>query len=52
MNLGNVYYSVGEYEKAREHYEKSLVIQREIGDRQGVASSFGSFGIVYRSVGE
>ena len=35
--IGNVYLSVGEYEKAREHLERSLAIQKEIGDRNGEA---------------
>ena len=35
-NLGTVYSkSVGEYDKAREHLEKSLAISKEIGDRNG-----------------
>ena len=32
-----MYRSVGEYKKAREHLEKSLAIQEEIGDRNGEA---------------
>ena len=51
-NLGNVYRSVGEYEKAREHLEKSLAIQKEIGDRNGEATSYANLGAVYGSVGE
>ena len=51
-NLGNVYRSVGEYEKAREHLEKSLVIKKEIGDRNGEADCYTNLGNVYRSVGE
>ena len=52
MNLGNVYQSFGEYEKAREHLGKSLVIAKEIGDRSGEALIYTILGIVYKSVGE
>ena len=51
-SLGNVYTSVGQYEKAREHLEKSLVINKEIGDRNGEADCYTSLGNVYTSVGQ
>ena len=51
-SLGNVYTSVGEYDKAREHFQKSLVIMKEIGDRNGEACCYTSLGNVYASVGE
>ena len=51
-NLGNVYQSVGEYEKAREHLEKSLVIMKEVGDKNGEANCFSNLGNVFQSVGE
>ena len=37
--IGTVYQSVGEYGKARKHLEKLLSIRKEIGDRNGEASS-------------
>ena len=46
-NLGVVFQSVGEYDKAREHLEKSLLITKEIGDREGEAVSYGKLGAVY-----
>ena len=33
-NLGTVYQSVGEYKKAMEHLQKSLAIEKEIGDKK------------------
>ncbi len=33
MGLGNVYLSLGEYQKAIEFHQQSLAITREIGDR-------------------
>ena len=47
-----MYESVGEYNKAREHLEKSLAIKKEIGDRNGEAACYVKLGAAYRSVGE
>jgi tetratricopeptide (TPR) repeat protein len=51
-SLGNVYKSLGEYQKAIEFYQQSLAITREIGDRGGEASSYNNLGNVYYSLGE
>ncbi len=51
-SLGNVYYSLGEYQKASEFYQQSLAITREIGDRGGEAASYIGLGNVYQSLGE
>ena len=47
-----MYGSVGEYEKAREHLEKSLAIVKEIGDREGETTSYVNLGTMYDAVGE
>ncbi|MCZ8243779.1 MAG: tetratricopeptide repeat protein, partial [Microcystis sp. LE19-131.1A] len=46
-NLGAVYDSLGEYQKAIEFYQQSLAITREIGDRGGEASSWFNLGLTY-----
>ena len=46
-----MYRSDGEYEKAKEHQEKVLVVAKEIGDRSREASCYTSLGNVYQSVG-
>ncbi|MDB9312875.1 CHAT domain-containing protein [Spirulina sp. CS-785/01] len=51
-NLGSVYRSLGEYQRAIAFYEQSLEIKRQIGDEEGEASSLGNLGNVYRSLGE
>ena len=51
-SLGNVYYSLGEYQKAIEFHQQSLAITREIGDRGGEAKSYNNLGNVYYSLGE
>ena len=50
-NLGGVYISVGEYEKAEEYQKKALVIRKEIGDRKGEAICYGKLGTLSRSLG-
>jgi len=51
-NVGNVFRSVGEYQKAKEYYENALVIRKEIGDRKGVGDDYGNLGAMYQLVGE
>ena len=51
-SLGNVYYSLGEYQKAIEFHQQSLAITREIGDRGGEGNSYNNLGNVYYSLGE
>src|SRR5262249_10332795 len=42
--LGNVAYQEGDYAAARAMHEESLLIRRELGDRQGIAWSLYSLG--------
>ncbi|MBS9771827.1 MAG: tetratricopeptide repeat protein, partial [Trichodesmium erythraeum GBRTRLIN201] len=51
-DLGNVYYSQGEYDKAMEYYQQHLQIARGIGDRSGEGRALGNLGVVYNSQGE
>ena len=51
-NLGIVYHSVGEYDKAKVHLEKSLAIQKETEEGNGKASCILTLGTVYPSIGE
>ena len=51
-NLGNVFYSMGEYGKAVEYSQKALVITKEIGDKTKEASCYGNLGTVFQSLGE
>ena len=46
-NLGNVYHSLGDFEKAIEYQERDLKISKEVGDRAGEGRAYGSFGIAY-----
>ncbi|MCZ8116603.1 MAG: tetratricopeptide repeat protein [Microcystis sp. LE18-22.4A] len=51
-SLGNVYQSLGEYQKAIEFHQQSLAIKREISDITGEAYSYLGLGNVYDSLGE
>ena len=46
-SLGNVYDSLGEYQKAIEFHQQSLAITREIGDRGGEAKAWFNLGLTY-----
>ncbi|XP_020912958.1 tetratricopeptide repeat protein 28 [Exaiptasia diaphana] len=52
LHSGNAYYSLGEYHKAIENYEKTLAIAKEISDRQVEGAAYGNLGVVYQSFGE
>jgi tetratricopeptide (TPR) repeat protein len=52
IGLGTVHYSMGEYQNATSFYQQSLVIQQEIGDRNGEANSLIGLGNVYNSTGK
>ena len=44
-NLGNVYHSLGDFQKAMEYYERLLKISKEVGDRAGEGRAYVSLGI-------
>ena len=43
---------LGQYDKAKEYFQKGLVITTEIGDRKGEEIDYGSLGIVFKSLGQ
>ncbi len=51
-SLGIAYDSLGEYNKAIEYHQQSLVIFQKIGARSGIAASFNNLGNAYDSLGE
>jgi class 3 adenylate cyclase/tetratricopeptide (TPR) repeat protein len=50
-NLGQVYYNMGQFISAQQHYQKALALRRTIGDRTGEASARLGLGQVHRSLG-
>ena len=53
-NLGNVYNSLGEYNKAKEYHDKALIINKNIfgEEHADVASSYNNLGNDYRHLGQ
>ncbi len=45
-NFGNLVYELGELQAARQLYEQSLALRREIGDRNGIASALNNLGML------
>ncbi|MEL7349934.1 MAG: tetratricopeptide repeat protein [Cyanobacteria bacterium J06560_5] len=50
--LGNAYDSLGQYERAIDLQQQSLITKREIGDRNGEADSLCNLGNAYKSLGQ
>ena len=50
-NLGTVFQSLSNYDKAQEHYKIALAIRMEIGDRAGEAANYGCLGTLFQSLG-
>ncbi len=51
-NFGNLVYELGELDTARQLYEQSLAIRREIGDRNGIASALNNLGMLATGHGD
>jgi CHAT domain-containing protein len=51
-NIGLVYDSLGELQKALEFYNQALPLLRVVGNRRGEASTLNNIGFVYNSLGE
>ncbi|MFC2046168.1 tetratricopeptide repeat protein, partial [Chloroflexota bacterium] len=51
-NLGNLLLYLGAYDEAKDHYERALRVQREIGARNDEALSVGNLGLVYHYLGD
>jgi tetratricopeptide (TPR) repeat protein len=49
--IGNAYSMLSNYPQAIEHYQQSLMIAREIGDRKGEGKALGNLGIAYGFLG-
>ncbi len=51
-NIGFVYNSLGEKQKALDFFNQSLPLLRTVGDRSGEATTLNNIGSVYNSLGE
>ena len=48
-NLGNAYWSQGDFIKAIDHHTQHLAIAKEVGDRAGEGKAYGNLGDAYGS---
>jgi len=44
-NIGIVYLTKGELDKALEYYKKALKLEEELGNKKGIANYLGNIGI-------
>jgi CHAT domain-containing protein/Tfp pilus assembly protein PilF len=51
-NIGEVYWSLGEMQRALEKFNEALPISRAIGDRRGEANTLTNIGAAHRSLGD
>jgi tetratricopeptide (TPR) repeat protein len=51
-NIGEVYRSLGQGERALDYFNRALPIREEVGDRAGVAHTLNNIGEVYHSLGQ
>ena len=51
-NLGILYRTRGDLERAEEMYRKSLAINEKLGRKEGMANNYGNLGNVYRTRGD
>jgi predicted ATPase len=51
-NLGNLYHKKGDYDAAREFYQKGLEINKELGDKSGMSASLHQLGMLAHSTGD
>ncbi|MBC2701607.1 MAG: tetratricopeptide repeat protein [ANME-2 cluster archaeon] len=51
-NLGIAYNSLGDFRKAIEYHEKSLMLKKDIRDRAGESSCYANLGNVYQDLGD
>ena len=51
-NLGAVFISLSQYDKAKEYLEKALAVQIQTGDKEGEAGSYENLGTVFNLLGQ
>lgn len=51
-NIGNVYFRQGNYQRAIEHYQRALEIEKESNNRLGMLNAVTNIGIAYTKAGQ
>ncbi|MFX0061019.1 MAG: tetratricopeptide repeat protein [Candidatus Hermodarchaeota archaeon] len=49
---GNIYWQKGDWDTALEHYQQSLALREQIGNKSDIAVSLNNIGVIYHSKGE
>lgn len=52
INLGRLHETIGNLDNALEHYEQSLAIMKEIGDKSGEGTTLNNISTIYRAHGD
>jgi tetratricopeptide (TPR) repeat protein len=52
LHIAFIYINLGEYDKGLDYAERSLVLQKELGNRFGIAASMFQIGFIYANKGE
>ena len=52
LEMGNVYYDLGEWAEARRLYDQSLQLARELGNKQGIASTLHQLAMLAQDTGD
>ncbi|MHC4738107.1 MAG: tetratricopeptide repeat protein [Planctomycetota bacterium] len=51
-NLGRIYQVRGELDKAKQMFEKTLKIHKQLGSKEGMAKAYGNLGLIYQTRGD
>ena len=51
-NLGNAYFSLGDFKKAIEYHNLHLKISEEVGDKHGEGNAYSNLGSAYWMLGD
>jgi len=51
-NLGLIYQTRGELDRAEEMLKKSLSIYEQLGSKEGIANQYGNLGVIYQTQGD
>ena len=51
-NLGILYQTRGDLDRAEEMYKKALAIAQKLGHQEGMANQYGNLGILYQTRGD
>ena len=51
-SIGNIYLTIKQYERALEKFNESIIIQKDLNDRRGLAINHQNIGFAYKNIGD